>query len=172
MDVLTGSITPLPLELTDEATQRLIELDGVFERSLGRGGDNEAICEMANKALQHLVRLAGVMAIYEGSARVSREGIDRARMLVDFYLNEWKTIATKVGASSPEIPPAKRLLAWLKEYVIQNPGLFRLRIIYSKGPREFSGRTDFTRNTLVELVRRGYVRPVGDQYEMRPDDVE
>ena len=50
--------------------------------------------------------------------------------------------------------------------------VFSLREIYNNGPRGLRNQSQLARELLMELVRRGYIRLSGKNYEMRPEDVE
>lgn len=58
------------------------------EVSLGRGGDLLEIKPTAAKAAENALRIAGVFAITEGSSSITRPLVERAAMLMRWYLEE------------------------------------------------------------------------------------
>jgi hypothetical protein len=45
-----------------------------------------------------------------------------------------------------------------------------LKTMYKTGPRLIRNDAPKARNLIAELMRRGYVRQDGSNYQMRPDD--
>jgi len=47
--------------------------------------------------------------------------------------------------------------------------VFHLRDVYRSGPRLVRNRADYARSLMLELVRRGYARMAGRDFELRPE---
>ncbi len=45
-----------------------------------------------------------------------------------------------------------------------------LRDMYSSGPSIIRSKSDYARELVNKLISRGYLRPVGNVYEMRPEN--
>ena len=172
-DKQTGTISTAVLNLDDGAKDEYVRLDEYYESRLAAGGINEGIRECANKATQHLARLAGVLAVFEGASVIEQQHLKRAFSLLEYYLAEWRSIGARLGTADPEQSKARRLLGWLYTYVGKNPGPFKLRPLYSQGLRDFRGDSVLTKGVLDQLIRRGYVRSLPqNQYALRPEGAD
>jgi hypothetical protein len=132
MAVTRNALDPRRLDFDDEATKRWLSLADHVEGLLGPGKPLEPIRGFANKLPEHAARIAGVLTIVDSpSAQViSRETLDRAIMIADFYTTE--AMRFEAGACPPEIRQAEKLLDWLK--TSWGEPLISLRAIYRLGP--------------------------------------
>jgi uncharacterized protein DUF3987/bifunctional DNA primase/polymerase-like protein len=170
MDPHSGRLSPLPLYLDAPGKALYAQLSDFYESTLADGGINQAIRDYANKAGQHLARIAGVLAAFESATTIGSDHLDRAHILLDFYLAEWRDLHPRLGALDPETQKAVALLGWLLE---KAPTPFKLQDCYQYGPRICGRAAEPVRAILAELQRRGYVRALGNnQYEVRPVGVE
>ena len=169
----TGATTTVVLPLEPDAFTEYERCFNRLEYALAPSGANRDILEIANKAATNLLRLAGNLAVYEGRPALTAQDICHAEELVTFYLDEWRAIGGKVDGLDPTLQQARHLLDWLQQHVQQNPGPFKLSLVYQSGPRSCGRTADAAKTLLTELQRRGYVRAVtGNQYELRPSDLQ
>ncbi len=173
IDPHTGAITTTALSLDAPALAEFERQFNILESSLAPGGCNQAIADVVNKAPNQLLRLAANLALYRNRITITADEIVQASQLLNFYLEEWRSVSDNVAAADPEQMAAQQLLGWLRNHVAENPGPFKLRTLYQRGPRSGGRTADAVKKVLLELMRRGYVRPVtGNQYELRPEAVE
>ena len=88
--------------------------------------------------------------------------------LMRFYLNEWLTLAGKLQAYSTDVAEPRRLWEWLARRRDAGSTTFTLRDAYNSGPRFLRNQSQKARDSVAELLRRGYVRMQGKAYEIRP----
>lgn len=137
----------------------------------GLVGEFQGIAEVANKAPEQVLRLAGVQAALEGCQQVQLPHIERAAALMDWHLGEWQRIHVRLVAHRREVALPHQLLLWLEHRrATTGQDTFTLREIYKDGPRLVRGQSQLARELLAELVRRGYARPQDKGYVLRPDD--
>ena len=164
----TGELSPTPLALTHEAKAGWIQCHDNYEAALV--DDYKDIREVANKAPEQVLRLAGIMAVMEGCADVQKSHIDNAVALMDYYLNEFQSMAVKLVAHRRDIALPKQLLEWMQKRCLETgEDTFNLRDIYKAGPRFIRNQAQLSRDLMMELIRRGYVRLWGKDYQVRPD---
>ena len=157
------------LELTSEAKQRWISTHDRYEAALA--GDYTEIREVANKAPEQVVRLAGVMAVMEGASQVQLQHINNADRLLNFYLQEWQNMALKLVSHRKEIEQPRQLLEWMqKHHAETGRDRFNLVEVYRSGPRLVRNQSQLARDLMTELLRRGYVRLAGKDYQLRLAD--
>ena len=173
MNPASGKLAPIPLYLDQPAKQEYARLSDHYESTLADNGLNHSIRESANKAGQQLARLAGVFAAWDGAQSITPERLGQAKVLLDYYLSEWRELQTRLGAIDPETQKAVLLLEWLRGYVQTNPGPFKLKPVYQYGPRKCGRAAKDIKGLVSKLIDRGYVRPVvGNQYELRPVELD
>ena len=59
-----------------------------IERGLGANGRLAPVRSLASKAPEHIARLAGTFAVFDGDAQIDTSHIDRAALLMQHYLAE------------------------------------------------------------------------------------
>lgn len=108
-----GELTPPTLTLSPVALRAWITEYDAIERQLGCGGDMKAIKPTAAKGAENLLRIAGVFAVIEGHQTIHPGLIERAAVLMHWYLAEALrlTIPTQVN---PQLLQAQHLLDWVK----------------------------------------------------------
>jgi hypothetical protein len=142
------------------------------ERNLQPGGEFADIRDTANKAPEQALRLAGVIASIEQHPTVQAQGINGGIRLMDYYLTEWLGLTGKLQAHMAEVALPRRLWEWMvKRQAGKQQTVFSLREIYNNGPRFLRNQSQLARKLVMELLRRGYVRLQGKDYEMRIEDV-
>ena len=168
MNLETGELQLKNLPLDDEAMAAWVEHYNSFEKALN--GKYSAIQEVANKAPEQIQRIAGVRAGLEGCDRVNRQQIDDAAKLMQWHCREWLTISSRLVAHRKEVALPQELLTWMRHSRAKTgKSIFNLRDVYSSGPRIVRNQADQAKQLLMELVRRGYVRIAGKDYELRPE---
>jgi len=147
---------PLPLredektgEFLNELEPRIITLDGdakqawiqayeAIEAESGKGREFESIEGFAGKASNHIIRLAGIMALFDDITclTIARPYIENAIILMEYYLNE-RLRLTKMAEPNFELEQAKTLLKW-----VQDKGLkvVTLPDIYQLGPNRIRNK--------------------------------
>jgi hypothetical protein len=172
MDPTSGRLSPIPLYLDAPAKVLYAQLNDHYEATLARSGINAGIRDHANKSGQHLARLAGVLCAFEGALAITAEHLERAKVLLDYYLAEWRDLQTRIGALDPQTQKPTALLEWLRAYTVKHPGAFKLKALCQYGPRACGRSSDEMKAHISVLIRRGYVRPAANNsYELRPADV-
>jgi len=172
IDLVTGELSPTALPLDDLALEAWIEVHDRLELALI--GDYQDIKEVANKGADQVLRLAGIQAALEGCQHVNRDHVERADRLLSWYLDQWLTLTGRLRALDPDVAEPRRLLEWLQSRASPTKGsrTFTLREITSSGPRLVRGKSEYARELLAELLRRGYVRTAAaGRFELRPQDL-
>jgi len=148
--------TPLPLKIDEdsgltinELEPRIIYLENdaktawvnayeAIESESGKDRKFESIEGFAGKASNHIIRLAGIMALFDDINRKSipKRYINNAVELMEYYLNE-RLRLTKMAEPNHGIEQAKTLLKW-----IQKKGLkvITLPDVYQLGPSRFRNK--------------------------------
>ena len=117
------------LPLTDEARSILCQAFDQFEREARLGG-LQAVKPFALRASEQACRVAGVLAVFEGSHAVSAEAMRGALALVAYSLKTWQAIVDG-DAADQRGAAALRLYEWLTE----RPGWGEsLAVIVNSGP--------------------------------------
>ncbi len=83
-----GELAPPMLVLEPAALAAWITEHDAIELQLGLGGDMQEIKPTAAKGAENLLRIAGVFAVVEGKPAICVELIERAAVLVRWYLTE------------------------------------------------------------------------------------
>jgi hypothetical protein len=170
VNLISGELQPKPLPLDDAALESWITVHDRYEQGLVT--EYRSIQEVANKAPEQVLRLAGVQAALEGAVQVQPAHIDRASRLMDWHLGEWQRITAKLVEHRREVALPKQLLDWMHQRRADaGQTEFNLREIYKAGPRLVRGQSQLARELVAELLRRGYVRVQGTGYEVRPEGV-
>lgn len=170
MNLITGELTPQPLALDAAALDAWIEVHDGYERGLL--DQYRDIREVANKAPEQVLRLAGLQAALDRSAAVTVPHIRRASVLMDWYLEEWQSMAVRLVEHRQEVALPLELLRWMQQKRNDTgQDVFNLREMYTRGPRIIRNQSQRARELVAELIRRGYLRPEGKDYLLRPDDL-
>jgi uncharacterized protein DUF3987/bifunctional DNA primase/polymerase-like protein len=173
MDPVSGRLSPIPLYLDGPAKGLYAQLNDHYEATLAGSGINAGIRDYANKSGQHLARLAGVLCAFEGVPAITTHHLERAKILLDYYMAEWRDLQTRIGALDPETQKPAALLEWLRAYIAKQPGPFKLKTLCQYGPRACGRSSDEMKVHISVLIRRGYARPVqNNSYELRPENVD
>jgi hypothetical protein len=164
----TGELKPEEITLTDDALNAWIEHHDHFERELI--GEYQSIRQVANKCPEQILRLAGVRAALDGAGQIAREHIEDAAVLLHWYCGEWLAMSSRLVAHRRDVDLPKQLLDWMVQRRLETgQSVFNLREVYRSGPRMVRNKADQARELMAELLRRGYVRPSGKDYALRPE---
>lgn len=144
-----GELTPPMLVLEPAALTAWIAEHDAIEIQLGQGGDMQEIKPTAAKGAENLLRIAGVLAVVEGSQAIGPELIERAAALMRWYLAE----AMRLNSPSkvdPQLLQAQRLVDWLLSNQWHS---FEARTLQREGPpfiRKSAKQRDMILGVLVE----------------------
>ena len=142
MDEKTGQtrneLEPRSIHLEDDAKKLWVEAYEGIEAASGKGRRFESIEGFAGKAPNHMIRLAGVMALFDDIHRetVPVQYMENAITLVQYYLNERLRISA-MASPDLEIENAKILLAWIQKKDLR---FVTLPDIYQSGPSRFRNK--------------------------------
>ena len=161
-------LKPRALHFSEEATALWVAFYNEAEKEQGPGGRLENARGFASKAAEHLARVAGIIAMFNDPHTHLIDGttVEGAMEVIDFYLKEHVRL-TGAGREQRKDASLRRLVDWLQgldalptvRYIVRNVPYRDLRKL----------KTDGIVAMLRELHQRGYVRPVGDAWEVRQD---
>ena len=147
-------LDPPNITLTPAAKKAWIGLYNDIETALGKDGDLAPVRSLASKAPEHISRLAGTFAVFEGDASIHEGQIDRAALLMQHYLAEAVRL-WGAGRVSAELKLAQELLNWLREKM--GPGrIIPLADIYRNGPSAIRSASA-ARRVMHQLIHHGWV---------------
>lgn len=127
-----GELEPQALELSLDAKAEWVQIYDEIEKRLGAGQVFAPVRPLASKSGEHVLRLAGTFAVFEGARAVSQDHVTRAGDLIDHYLFEAKRL-WGAGAVAPELKLAADALAWIQQkYGVGS--VFTLADVYRNGP--------------------------------------
>ena len=106
IDLVSGKITPTPLPLDQQAFAKWIAVHDRYEAALL--DDYRDIQDLANKAAEQVLRLAGIQAVLEACDHVMQDHIVRADQLVTWYLEQLLTLTAKLVSHRPVNRPGNR----------------------------------------------------------------
>lgn len=169
MDPITGDLSPTAIKMTGAAMEAWVAAHDAYERDLV--GKYSSIEEVANKAAEQVIRLAGIQSIMQGSMQIDRSHIDNSIKLMDWYLEQWLTLSVKLVAHHKDVSEPKQLWDWMiKRRSEHDQHMFNLRDMYRSGPRFIRNKSQKAQRLVLELIRRGYVRmSLSGDYEIRPE---
>lgn len=152
-----GELDPPNIALTPPAKRTWIALYNDNEMALGNNGRLAPIRSFAAKAPEHITRLAGTFAVFEGDVAVHESHIDRAADLMGHYLSEALRL-WGAGQVSVELHLAQEVLVWLRNKM--GPGRsIALAEIYRNGPSAIRS-AGAARKVMRLLEHHGWVAPV------------
>jgi hypothetical protein len=150
-----GALDPLPLPLSPEARNVMIQFHDAIERQIGKDGTMATIRAFAAKGAEHACRIAAVMAAISDPdvAEIGADDAERGCVLVHHYAQE--LIRLGEGARvAPDLRLAARLLEWWQAR--PHPAV-HLAQIYQRGLNAL-GNAARARESVGILEEHGWVR--------------
>lgn len=131
-------LTPIPVELNDEAKNRWKKFHDDIDRRMCVEGEFYPIKSFASKAAEQVLRIAGLFAFSEsislaGKPQINLQQIERAILLVEFYLSEALRTLGQCEVNQ-NIIIAQRTLEWIKNCYPNS--IFPLSAVYQLGPAQ------------------------------------
>ncbi len=147
-------LDPPNLFLSPQAKRTWIALYNDLEAGLAPQGQYASVRSLASKAPEHIARLAGTFAAFEGDNQIHEEQVVRALQLVLHYLDEAMRL-WGAGQIKPELKLAEELLQWLRTKV--GPGrVITLTDVYRNGPAAIRSAA-VARGVVRILIEHGWV---------------
>jgi hypothetical protein len=147
-------LDPPNLFLSPEAKRTWIAIYNDLETGLAPEGAFATVRSLASKAPEHIARLAGTFAVFEGDDAIHEDQVDRALQLMLHYLTEAQRL-WGAGQIKPELKLALELLQWLRTKV--GPGrVIALADVYRKGPAAIRSAA-VARGVMRILMEHGWV---------------
>lgn len=147
-------LDPPHLHLTPSAKRTWVAIYNDLESALGVDGHYNTVRSLASKASEHISRLAGTFAIFDGDSVIHEEQVDRALRLMLHYLDEAMRL-WGAGTVKTELKLAQELLDWLRTKV-GTGFVFVLADIYRKGPTQIRSAA-VARAVIRVLLEHGWV---------------
>lgn len=158
-------LKPRGLPLGADAAALWIEFYNAIEAEQAPGRELEDARAFASKAAEQAARIAAVIALFNDpeALEVGADAMDGAIQLAAFYVHEHLRLTGK-GRQAQTDRRLRTLLEWL-----QTQGqLLTTRQIAQKAPRAVRNlKTRGAQLLLEELAARGYIRQLGEFWEVR-----
>lgn len=158
-----GALQLSPLSLSPLARRRWIDLHDAIEAQLGEFGELASVRPSGSKAADNLLRVAGILAVVEESSVVDVDHIQRASVLVGYYLNEIQRLTEQEPVCRVK-EEADRLLRWLQ---VKDWKRFSIRELNRNGPRFARKSSRHAAKLLVELIDHQWLITDGHTFEVR-----
>jgi len=133
-----NELEPRNINLENDAKTEWINAYTAIEAESGKGRKFESTEGFAGKASNHIIRLAGIMAMFDDINRttIPKCYIDNAIVLMEYYLKE-RLRLTKMADPNIAIENAKKLLNWIQEKGLKT---VTLPDVYQFGPSRFRSK--------------------------------
>lgn len=157
-------LRPDDLHMEPDARAAWVEFYNMVETAQAPDGELADARPFASKAAEQAARIAGVVAVVEGSTRITFTHMQGAIEVVGFYLNEHLRL-TGAGRTDQRHAQLRSLHAWMDE----TGPLVLLADVLQKCPRPIRKlKAAGIRSLLSELSERGYIREAGpSMWEVR-----
>jgi hypothetical protein len=144
------------LILTKPAKKEWILYHNAVDQDIAAGKRLEPIKRFSNKAAEHVLRLAGNLAMFDQieTIQIELEQIQRGIILVEYYLNELMRIQGYLSIH-PDLALAQRLLQWCWN---KGEDTISIQEIYQFGPPAIRQATK-ARSIMSILVNHGWAVP-------------
>jgi 5S rRNA maturation endonuclease (ribonuclease M5) len=154
-----NELLPKQVELDTEAKHIWQMFHDKVEEQLSENGNLSSIKGLGNKAPEHALRLATVLAGFDAPeisnfSRISRGYIRNSIILVQYYLNEALRLFNS-GISDPDLVEANKLLDWLRA---KKKTIVSLVELYQRGPNSIRN-VKKVRKLMRILIEHGYAIP-------------
>jgi hypothetical protein len=155
-----NELEPNQIELDADAKQIWKMFHDKVEDQLSEFGTLSSIKGLGNKAPEHTLRLATVLAGFDAPeisnfSRISSGYIRNSTILTQYYLNEALRLLNS-GIAKPTLLDASKLLDWLR---IRNKTIIALIEVYQYGPNCVRD-VGKARQLMAMLIEHGYALPL------------
>jgi putative DNA primase/helicase len=112
-----GALTPILLDMTEEARAAWVETHNGIERELRPFGDLKEIPDVASKAADNVARIAALFHLYQygPTGRIDAETVLAAAKILMWHLNEARRFLAAFSMA-PELAAAARIEEWLVKH--------------------------------------------------------
>ena len=162
-----NELQPNRVELDGEAKRIWQMFHDKVEDQLSEFGQLASITGLGNKAPEHALRLATVLAGFDtpeisNFSRISSGYLRNSIILIQYYLNEALRLFNS-GTTDPTLYEANKLLKWLR---VKRKTIITLPEIYQCGPNSIRDAKK-ARQLIAILVENGYALPLpgGAEFE-------
>lgn len=160
LDLKEGGGLNLRLLVPDgEAKKVWIKCYNAIEKELAPHGELVGTREVANKAGENMLRIAGVLTLVDNpeAGVIGKTQMNQAAQLMSFYLSEAQRLQG-VAEVDQKLHRAQNLLDWIHE---KNLTHVTLTYIYKNSPPSISARSAKAAQLLVDvLVEHGWLNPI------------
>ncbi len=157
----SNQLEPHTIRLSLEAHQCWISFHDRLEKQLGKGGEYHSVRRFGSKAAEHVLRVAGVLALFEDPSlinpptasceelnpkrlKIGVDYVERAITIIDYYLHE-RIRLDNYCYIEPNLLAAQKVLEWMKN---KGSDAVTLRDLYQYGPS-----TVRSKNKAVTVMR-------------------
>lgn len=159
-----NQLTPPAIRLSPDAHQCWISFHDGLEKQLGKGGQYHSVRRFGSKAAEHVLRIAGVLALFENPAslKIDADYVERAITIIDYYLHE-RIRLDNYCYIEPSLLAAQRVLEWMKS---KGSDAVTLRDLYQYGPSAVRSKNKaVTVMRILEEHGRAYPIPANEIIE-------
>lgn len=161
-----SELQPLPLVMSGAASGLWIQFYNQIETAQAEGLDLQGARAFGSKTAEHAARIAGVVEMLgdPDARQVGEESMAGALQVASFYLGEHLRLT---GASSEHrhLVQLHGLLEWMRT----RGGIVSSEDVLQRSPNPLRKlKSGGLKPLLDELAQRGYVRPAGKGWEVRP----
>lgn len=152
-----NELKPRRMGLIEGAKKEWVRYHNSIDLDLGQGKRLEQVRRFANKAGEHVLRLAGILAMIEQPEidQIDVEDIHKGIALVEHYLTESMRIQGYLSIN-PDLILAQKLLYWCWG---KDREAFPLQEVYQYGPIEIRQATK-ARHIMKILESHGWALPI------------
>jgi hypothetical protein len=154
-------LNPPRIDLSREARKNWIEFYNLIEKQLADDQPLKPIRGFANKAAEHVLRLAGTMTLFEDlhATEISSDHLLNGIDLVQYYLSEALRLSY-AGTCDPKLKLAEKLLDWCQQH-----DFVHLQQIYQYGPNQVRDAT--TAKQIAHILEdHGWLTPIEKGMEL------
>lgn len=136
------------ISLTSDAYVKWVEFHNKLEKQLGKQGIYYPIRRFGSKAAEHVLRIAGVFAIFDNpsTTKVEEDHVRRAVEIIEYYLLE-RIRLDSYTCIDPTLLTAQKVLDWAE--IKGKPGVL-LRDLYQYGPPDV--RSKETASAILKVL--------------------
>lgn len=152
-----NQLEPPSINLSPEAYVCWIDFHDKFENTLGKGEAYHSIRRFGSKAAEHVLRVAGVLSVFEKplATQIEKNYTERAIEIIHYYLYE-RTRLESYSSIDSSLMTAQRVLDWASS---KGKQAILLRDLYQYGPSEVRSK-DKALAILKILEEHGKAFPI------------